>query len=46
MELEHVLADSASDYEQVQKLSEELTKINSELEEKTLRWMEIQEEMQ
>jgi ATP-binding cassette subfamily F protein uup len=44
-QLEQELAESHSDYSKVQKLSEELQKLNNDLDSKSIRWIEIQELM-
>lgn len=44
-ELEDSLASGITDYSEIQKLSSELQQINDELDEKSTRWLEIQEEL-
>jgi ABC transport system ATP-binding/permease protein len=44
-ELENLLASGVSDYNEISKLTGELSKVNEELDELTLRWLEIQEEL-
>lgn len=43
--LEKELASGITDYNQIQKLSDELKSLSEELEQKSMRWLEIQEEM-
>ncbi len=43
--LEQQLASGLSDYSEIEKISEALKKINTELDEKSIRWLQIQEEM-
>ncbi len=43
--LEQQLASGLSDYNEIEKISEALKKINTELDEKSIRWLQIQEEM-
>jgi ATP-binding cassette subfamily F protein uup len=43
--LEDQLAASTADYSEVQKLSDELKTISNNLDEKSMRWLEIQEEV-
>lgn len=45
LSLEHLMIEKSSDFNEVQKLSDELIKVNEELEQKSTRWLEIQEEM-
>jgi ABC transport system ATP-binding/permease protein len=42
--IEQLMSEKSDDFEEVQKLADELNKINEELDTKSLRWMEIQEE--
>ncbi|HQQ94356.1 MAG TPA: ABC-F family ATP-binding cassette domain-containing protein [Bacteroidia bacterium] len=42
-ELETSLSSGISDYQEIQKISEEISKIISRLDEKSMRWLEIQE---
>jgi ATP-binding cassette subfamily F protein uup len=44
LELETKLASGLSEYNEIQKISEELKSIANELDEKSTRWLEIQEE--
>ncbi|MBL7902336.1 MAG: ABC-F family ATP-binding cassette domain-containing protein [Bacteroidia bacterium] len=44
-ELENRLAEGLSDYNQIQKISEEVSKVTLELDAKSTRWLEIQEEL-
>lgn len=44
-ELEKQLASGITDYIQIQKLGEELKKISEELDEKSMQWLEIQENL-
>jgi ABC transport system ATP-binding/permease protein len=44
-QLENELASGISDYSEIKKLSDELQKITNELDEKSMRWLEIQEEL-
>jgi len=41
--LEANLAEGLTDYNEIQRLSDELKKVNEELDEKGMRWLEIQE---
>jgi ATP-binding cassette subfamily F protein uup len=45
LELETKLASGLSEYNEIQKISEELKSIANELDEKSTRWLEIQEEV-
>lgn len=45
IKLEKELASGITDYNTIQKLSDELKSLSEELEEKSMRWLEIQEEM-
>lgn len=45
LELETKLASGISEYNEIQKISEELKSITKELDEKSTRWLEIQEEV-
>jgi len=42
-ELENELIKSASDFDKVKEISEELKRLNAQLDEKSMRWLEIQE---
>jgi len=44
-ELEHRLTEGLSDYNEIQKISEEVSKVTQELDAKSTRWLEIQEEL-
>lgn len=44
-DLEAQLSGAGADYSKIQSLSETLGRLNAELEEKSIRWLEIQEEM-
>jgi ATP-binding cassette subfamily F protein uup len=44
-ELENRLAEGLSDYNEIQKISEEVSKVTLELDAKSTRWLEIQEEL-
>ncbi|MCU0359516.1 MAG: ABC-F family ATP-binding cassette domain-containing protein [Bacteroidia bacterium] len=44
-ELENRLAEGLSDYNEIQKISEEVSKVTQELDAKSTRWLEIQEEL-
>lgn len=44
-ELENRLAEGLQDYNEIQKISSELKKLNDELDEKSMRWLEIQDEL-
>jgi ATP-binding cassette subfamily F protein uup len=44
-DLEQQIVEASSDFSKIQELSAVLKKINDELEEKSMRWLEIQEEM-
>ncbi len=44
-ELENILAEGLSDYNEIQKISEEVFKVTQELDAKSMRWLEIQEEL-
>jgi ABC transport system ATP-binding/permease protein len=44
-ELENRLAEGLSDYNEIQKISEEVSKVSQELDAKSTRWLEIQEEL-
>lgn len=44
-ELESRLAEGLSDYNEIQKISEEVFKVTQELDTKSMRWLEIQEEL-
>lgn len=46
VELETQLASGISDYTEIQKLTDEIKKVSSALDEKSMRWLEIQEEAQ
>ena len=43
--MEQELSESHSDYEKVKTLTAELQKLSEELDTKSIRWMEIQEQM-
>jgi ATP-binding cassette subfamily F protein uup len=43
--LENELASGITDFQKIQDLSAQLQKISNELDEKTMRWLEIQEEL-
>lgn len=45
LELETKLAEGITEYNEIQKISEELKSIVNELDEKSTRWLEIQEEV-
>jgi len=45
LELETQLASGITDYNEIQKLGEALKAVSEDLDEKSLRWLEIQEEM-
>ena len=45
LELENKLASGLTDFEAIQKISDNLKSITNSLDEKSLRWLEIQEEM-
>ena len=45
LELETKLAAGITEYNEIQKISEELKSIANELDEKSTRWLEIQEEV-
>ena len=45
LELETKLAEGITEYNEIQKISEELKSIAEELDEKSTRWLEIQEEV-
>lgn len=45
LELETKLATGITEYNEIQKISEELKSISKELDEKSTRWLEIQEEV-
>lgn len=45
LELETKLAEGITEYNEIQKISEELKSIAQELDEKSTRWLEIQEEV-
>ena len=42
-DLESRLAEGVSDYNEIQKISEEISKVTQQLDEKSTRWLEIQE---
>ena len=44
-ELENRLTEGLSDYNEIQKISAEILKVTQHLDEKSLRWLEIQEEL-
>ena len=45
LRLEDELASGISDYNEIQKLSDELKALTEELDQKSIRWLEIQEEL-
>lgn len=45
IQLEKELASGITDYNHIQKISDELKALSEELEQKSMRWLEIQEEM-
>jgi ATP-binding cassette subfamily F protein uup len=45
IQLEKELASGITDYNHIQKISDELKVLSEELEQKSMRWLEIQEEM-
>jgi ABC transport system ATP-binding/permease protein len=45
LELETKLASGLTDFEAIQKISDELKSVTNSLDEKSLRWLEIQEEV-
>ena len=45
MRLEDQLASGISDYNEIQRITDELQVVKDELDEKSMRWLEIQEEM-
>lgn len=45
MRLEDELASGISDYNEIQKLSDELKALTEELDQKSIRWLELQEEL-